>query len=101
MGEDRALLRGGEPGAVIDDIEQCRVDFSDVVKEGDSLEGADLMAAEVRGVTEDQRVASHAPEMLPRLVVRRLDGVEQRLERRRGKTLGARATDALETKQPE
>src|SRR3954462_2576194 len=80
MREYGAAIFRAELRAIIHRVEQRLVDFSNIVKEGDPLEGAHLMAAEVCGVAEDQRVPADATQVLPCFMVRGFDRVEQRFE---------------------
>src|ERR1043165_5570975 len=56
------------------------------------------MAVEIRGITEDQRIATNAPQMLAGFVVGGFDGIEERFERRRREALGTAASDVLVAK---
>ena len=71
------------------------VDLADVVKERDALDGALLRLVEPGRVGDDERAGRDAADVHPRLRVVRLDGVEQRLERRRGEALEALLAVAL------
>ena len=61
---------------IVNDIEQRFVDFADVVKEGDALDGAAAAIVESGRLSDDQRVVRDAPNMLSSLGVICLDRVE-------------------------
>src|SRR5436190_24244959 len=69
MREYGAAILRAEFRVIVHGVEQRLVNFSNVVKEGDPLEGAHLMAAEVCGVAEHQRVPADATQVLPCFMV--------------------------------
>ncbi len=97
MRQDGASLARGQLLGIVDDVEERLVNLSDVVKERDPLERAQLAVPQAGGVAKDQRVAGDSPDMLPGLMVIGLDGIEECLERGRRESLGALPASALQT----
>src|SRR4051812_11666831 len=77
------------------------MDFADVVKERDALEGAEPVCVEIGGVAEDERISRDAAEVLAGFVIGGLDGVEQRFERGGGEAFTGFLSSVLEAEQDE
>lgn len=88
VGGDGAAVLGGELRLVVDDVEECLVDLSDVVEEGDAFDRATFVIGEAGRVGDDERVGRHATNVRTGLRVVRVDRVEECLEGRRGESLG-------------
>jgi hypothetical protein len=91
MGDDRSAFSGGEMRILVNDVEERLIDLPNVVEESDALDDLSLVGIELRGVGDDQRVGGNTSHVSAGLRVVRVDGIEERLEARRGHPLGALA----------
>ena len=71
------------------------VQFADVVEQCDSFNAAQCMLVEAGGVAENQGVGRDTTHVFACILVIGINGIEQRLHRRRTQTLGARARGML------
>jgi hypothetical protein len=86
---DETALASAQRGALVDDVEQSGVDLADVMKERDALEAPAGVVVEVGGTSQDQRVRGDAPHVGAGGMIVRVDGVEQRFQRRGGESFAA------------
>jgi 23S rRNA (cytosine1962-C5)-methyltransferase len=95
MRRDRAPRLGSEARVLVDDVDECLVDLADVVKEGDTLDGALLGVREAGSVGQRQGVGGDAPDVVACLGIIGTDCIEERLEGRGAEALGGTACPAL------
>jgi hypothetical protein len=84
---NKAPLAGAQRGALMDDVEEGRVDLPNVVEECDPLEAAAGVVVQLGRASDDERVRRDAPDVSAGGVVVGVDRVEESLERCGGKTL--------------
>jgi hypothetical protein len=73
----------------VHDIEECFVDLTNVVEEGNALDAANGGFIEARGASERHAVGGDATDVCARDGIVGIDGIEQRFECRRGESRGA------------
>jgi len=96
MRRDEAPLIGRHvAGVIVDDVEERFVDFSDVVEEGHALDASDGRFVESRGARQRHAVRRHASHVGSGDRVVRVDGIQERLERRGGEARGTAGFAAL------
>jgi len=95
MRGDRVPLGIGQGRPVVNDVEQRLVDLSDVVKEGDTLDGKPRPVIELGGFGKCQRISCDPPDVGAGLVIVGVDGVEERFQRSSGETFRCTTSDAF------